>query len=258
MKIKIYIVTYNNTPILERNLKSLYESDIVDYEYEINVINNYSVLGRLEAYPEVKILDNVTRPDFSNGHLARNWNQGLINGFVNLNAPVCDFVILMQNDTFVKKDCFKNLIKAHKEYDFIQVGAGDQLMSFNVNAVKILGLFDERFCSISYQEGDYFINAVRLHPNKVSISDYMHSRLHNSLKNIFIEPEHSLNMSFHSLEYHKYNLTLFKLKWGNVTSEGWGDTSQFRNLSPNIQRYFLYPYFEKNILTLQQQKYFLP
>jgi hypothetical protein len=258
MKIKIYIVTYNNNPILERNLKSLYESDIVDYEYEINVINNYSVIGRLENYPEVKILDNVTRPDFSNGYLSRNWNQGLINGFVDLNNPACDLVVLMQNDTFVKKDCFKHLIQEHEKYDFIQVGAGDQLMSFNVNAVKILGIFDERFCSIGYQEADYFLNAVRLHPSKVSISDYIHNRLHNNLQNIFIELDHSLNMSFRSLEYHKYNLMFFKLKWNIIDPQNWSNGLNFETIYPHIQRYFFYPYFEKNILTLQQQKYFLP
>ena len=42
MKIKIYIVTYKNPPDLNRNLKSIFESDWRDYDVSINVINNHS------------------------------------------------------------------------------------------------------------------------------------------------------------------------------------------------------------------------
>ena len=44
MKIKIYIVTYNNDNVLRRNLEKLYSSDLLLYDYSVNIINNYSEL----------------------------------------------------------------------------------------------------------------------------------------------------------------------------------------------------------------------
>jgi hypothetical protein len=257
MKIKVYIVTYNNDEILKRNLDKLYASDLLTYDYSVNIINNYSGLIGFDNYPNLKILNNVLRPDFSNGHLSRNWNEAIINGFKDLNNPDADLVITLQNDTFVKPNCFSNLINEHNNYDFIQIGAGDQLMSFNVNAIKYIGLFDERFNSIGYQEADYFMNAYVMYKDKVSINDgETHGRIHNPIEYIFdkfIDPDRSLNGQFHSWNWHKYNYELFYIKWG-CPPEHWNNIPNLPK-EPRISKFFYYPYFEKDILTLKEQKY---
>lgn len=257
MKIKIYIVTYNNDKILNRNLKELYNSDLINYNYEINVINNFGFISSLIDYPNVIVLNNVTRPDFSTGHLARNWNQGIINGFVNLNNPDTDILVLMQNDTFVKKDCFTKLIELHKKYNFIQQGSGDQFMSFTVEGIKNMGIFDERFCSIGYQEADYFINAMMTNKEKTCLNDFHHIRICNSTDIELIEPDHSLNMDFHSIVYHHYNYKLLQKKWGYSNPEIFSHFFNATDLKPKIVRYMYYPYFEKDIATLSQQNFFL-
>jgi hypothetical protein len=260
MRIKVYIVTYNNDDILRQNLARLYSSDLLSYDYSVHIINNFSKLIGFDNYLKLEILDNVLRPDFSNGHLSRNWNQALLHGFKDLNNPDSDLVFLMQNDTFIKRNCFSNLIEQHLNYDFIQVGAGDQLMSFNSNAVKQIGIFDERFCSIGYQEADYFMNAYMLHKDKISINDKeRHERVWNPIENIFekfIDPEYGLNKDFHSFAWHDYNKHIFNLKWG-CDPQNWYQYIQTFTPSVKIKRYQTYPYFEKSIETLKEQNYIL-
>ncbi len=168
-KIKIFIVTYKSKISLNNNIKSLLESDLMQHNWEINVINNHSLND--EYVDKVKVWHNVLRPDFSTGHLARNWNQAIINGFKDLNNPDCDILVNSQDDVLFKKDCFSKLIEFHKKYSFIQSGAGDSLCSYLPEAVKEIGLWDERFCNIGYQEADYFLRALIYNKNKSMISD---------------------------------------------------------------------------------------
>jgi hypothetical protein len=261
MRIKVYIVTYNNDDILRKNLEHIYNSDLMNYDYSVHIINNYSILTGFENYNNIEILNNVLRPDFSYGFLARNWNQAIINGFGSLVEPKCDILVTMQNDTFVKTDCFSDLIELHKKYDFIAIGAGDQLLSYTVDAIRQIGLWDERFCSIGHQEGDYFTSAFMLHKDKISICDFRHSRLHNlfdECQTKLIYPEASLNGG-HFMGIHPYLEELFYHKWGKDIP--WMDTNYWREENtivryPLIKRYYLYHYFEKDIKTLKEQNYF--
>lgn len=262
MRIKIYIVTYNNDEVLKKNLDSIYKSDIHQYNYSIHVINNYSILSGFYDYQNIEIINNSTRPDFSTGHLSRNWNQAIINGFGNLKNPLCDIVVSMQNDTFVKQSCFTDLLKLHEKFDFIVVGSGDQFMSYNVNAIKKIGIWDERFCSIGYQEGDYFMSAYMFSRDKISINDYAHSRVYNPAYSkddwgsFLIEKDHHLNEQFHIRDWHDYNYSLFREKWGDLPVDNW-NFSGYENYSyPKIKKYQYYPYFEKDIQTLEKQNYF--
>jgi hypothetical protein len=167
----------------------------------------------------------------------------------------------MQNDTFVKTDCFSDLIELHKKYDFITIGAGDQLLSYTVDAIKQIGLWDERFCFVGHQEGDYFTSAFMLHKDKISICDFRHNRLHNLFDEChtkLIYPEASLNGG-HYTGSHSYLEELFYHKWGRDIP--WRDTSYWKEENtivryPLIKRYFLYYYFEKDIKTLKEQNYF--
>lgn len=59
----------------------LLESDLRKYNNEIVIINNYGKLVLPDKYTDltapvrvVKIVQNYVRPDFSTGHLARDWN----------------------------------------------------------------------------------------------------------------------------------------------------------------------------------------
>lgn len=67
---------------------------------EIYIINNHSNSEINKDY-----LDNITilRPDFSTGHLSRNWNQAIINVFQNLKNPDYNIVITNQNDIIFRK-----------------------------------------------------------------------------------------------------------------------------------------------------------
>jgi hypothetical protein len=262
MKVKQYIVTYNNSLQINNCLESIFsalsieELDMLDL-YIINNHTNFIINKKFEG--KVKILHNSLRPNFSTGHLSRNWNQAIINGFQNLNNPDCDFVIANQDDVLFKSNYVSKLIEHHKRFNFIQLGDGDSFMSFTPNAIKRIGLFDERFCNIGYQEADYFLRALIYHPNWISINDEQHLRKHNPIEenNIIYslesgyhrrEPSHMESMKFHNITY-----KLFKAKWG-VEPEVW-DVPSLLTLKPQISSYLYYPYFEKNIETLEQQNY---
>jgi GT2 family glycosyltransferase len=159
MKVKQYIVTYNNQIQINNCLESIFsklnndELSILD----IFIINNHSDLNIDVKYlDKITILNNELRPDFSTGHLSRNWNQAIINGFKDLKTPDCDILITNQDDTLFKENYINKLIELHKNFDLIQFGWGDNFISYTPNAIKQIGLWDERFCYIGYQEADYF------------------------------------------------------------------------------------------------------
>ncbi len=299
MRIKIYIVTYKNDSALKMCLGSLLASDITDYDYSIHIVNNY---GSLQGFDEdrITVLDNLCRPDHCHGYLARNWNQCIVDGFKDLNNPDCDIVILIQNDTIIKSKCFSELIKSHEIYDFIQAGAGDQLMSFTPNAIKNIGLFDERFCKV-LQEADYFWSATTFHEKKSSINDAHHSRVLNPVDKFtkwigqdwsqrtgmlgagerfiefafaffwdfvaierndesgcMIQKEVPSNVIFRTKGMGSYNAMLFFTKWG-IKEDNQEKRINSLPIKENrmvmIDRHFIYPYFEKDILTLKEQRY---
>ena len=121
------------------------------------------------------------RPDFSTGHLSRNWNQAIIHGFKNLQNPDCDILIHSQNDVKFYKGWLEKIIKLHKTFDFFATGAGDCFCSYTPDAIRKVGIWDERYCGIGFQEADYFVRSVFHNPNKTCINDYGHNRMHNNL-----------------------------------------------------------------------------
>lgn len=288
MRIKVYIVTYRNDNVLNQCLCHLYESDAVNYDLSTHIVNNYGILRDINIDNEkIYVINNQTRPDWSHGHLGRNWNECLIDGFRDLNNPDCDLVVLVQNDTVIQKDCFSKLIEHHKDYDFIQAGVGDQFMSFTPQAVKMIGIFDERFCRVN-QETDYFKAAVSFFGERSSLNDAHHLRINNPIDDFsrevnatwkrrtgfngagckFVEFAFShcwdyapkiiegdklvtvpTNQIWNTGDCTQYMGELFKLKWGCSTN------TDISKATPLIQRYFTYPYFEKDIETLKEQNY---
>lgn len=238
-------------------------------EYSLYIINNhsnFSVEDKFNKY--VEVLHNHLRPDFSTGHLSRNWNQAIINGFKDLNNPDCDILITSQNDCEFDEDFIPNLIEWHKKYSFIQFGAGDHFMSYTVDSIKKVGLWDERFCNIGYQEADYFLRQLLYNTNECSINDNFHKRSHNREKNNIIlktPSGHDRHDIFHleSTQYHKISKNVYKEKWGNTpdihkTNVEWSFDS-LNHLELQIPSFFYYPYFEINLPenTLKEQKYII-
>lgn len=261
--IHLYILTYNNNPILnEWALKSLHESDYDRDRVKLFVINNHSNIVIEEQYKQtVTVLNNVLRPDFSIGHLSRNWNQAIMRGFVNLNNPQCEYVITCHNDTIFKKDWYNNLMKHARIYNYIQLGAGDQFQMFSPAAVKHIGMNDERFCGNGVQEGDYLLRARLYFGMHSTINDYNHDRIHNPIEeNDVIETtplgwQHSKDIHTLYVRFHPICYTIFKKKWEISPIEWSRYDVPFDSLEPLIDNYILYPYFEKDIITLKQQKY---
>ena len=255
-KIKIFIVTYNRAKDLHNNLLSLFSSDLENHTIEVNIINNHSNFRIDTSFEDkVKIYHNYLRPDFSTGHLARDWNSALVNGFKNLQHPDADLVIHYQDDTVLEPNWLIYLLDLHNSFDFIQMGIGDQLCSYLPEGVKKVGLWEERLCSIGYQDADYFIRQLVYNRAGTCINDHQHGRLLNCVNfsickrpeapNIFSD-DHRKAMVFHPM-----NERIFKLKWPNVPPNYW--TPELFHHPPvksNIQNFIFYPYFENDIYDL--------
>jgi hypothetical protein len=263
MKIKQFIVTYNNKFQINSCLDSIFdnlsaeEMEVLDI-FVINNNSNFELSNRFAD--KVTVLHNVLRPDFSTGHLARNWNQAILNGFKNLNTPAADILITNQDDTRFVKNYIDMVYSIHKLFDLAQFGWGDNFVSYTPSAVRQIGMWDERFCSIGYQEADYFLRALLHHRTKTTIQDFSHGRGLNILNKCPIEIIQSGNERgeiYHknATQYHAHNKNLFIKKWGIDPHLPW--TEETARAYPLIDSYILYPYFEKDILTLTQQRFLI-
>lgn len=258
MKIKHFIVTYKNPPLLEQCIRSILATDAGEHQREIFVINNHSQFSLPgDLGNRVSVIHNAARADFSTGHLSRNWNQALILGFESLTAPKADLVICSQNDSIFTPNYLSQLIAQHAAFDIITQGIGDNAVSYKPQGVRQVGLWDERFCNIGYQEADYFLRLAKYLGNKASINDVFHGRVLNPISQVLItqgetgfnrrDPAHMASMTFHA-----HSRKMFFKKWNLPDPEKWGDIS---GVTEQIDSYVLYPYFEKDVLTLRQQKF---
>ena len=265
MKIKVFIVTYNSDLIFD-NIKSLLSSDLVNYDYSINVIDNYCKNENLIDFCKdnnINLFENKIRPSFSTGHLSRSWNQCIINGFKDLNNPDCDILVLCQDDNLFLSSWCSELINHHDTYEFISMGAGDQFHSYKPEHIKKVGLWDERFCNIGYQEYDYLIASYVYNKDKSSINDRAHHKHHNSIGMKFISCDDCFvggarNDKRHldSVKYHEISKNILINKWGQE-SMNW-NLEYLNGISKsNIQNYIYYPYFEKDIYNLKEKNYLI-
>ncbi len=266
MKIKQYIVTYNNPSQIKKCLDSIFDA-LDDEQFnmlEINIINNHSNFYLEEGYLEkVKIFHNSLRPDFSTGHLSRNWNQSILNGFESILEPKCDILINCQDDVEFSKNYINKLIEYHKQYDLIQTGKGDSFISYTIDAIKRIGLWDERFCTIGFQEMDYYIRAMKYHYDKISLNDVFHEKMINPIPNIDII-ENTLS-GFERKEEHHSSSQIYFHVCSNLLSKKWSpfwEVLFFRpdkrfEMEPQIDSFVYYPYFERYVETLKEQRYLL-
>lgn len=250
--ISIYIVTYKDNDALNTNLDSIFSSDDIDNNINVNIINNYSAESLIidkNFTNKIVILNNVLRPNFSTGHLSRNWNQAIINGFENLLQPKNDIVITCQDDMVWDKKWYKKINSIHEFYTFYTCDNGDGLCSYKPNAIKKIGLWDEKFCGITYQEADFFLRALINNKEYSSINDYWHKRTHNTTDIIAKRSTGSDIYREHNGRhaYKEYTYQLFLEKWNNLQPENWNILSLNKNIIPKIKNYILYPFFEKDI-----------
>lgn len=261
-RIKIFIVTYKNSELLNQCVDSIFfnlnESELSNVQ--IFIINNHSEFELSEKYKDrVTVLHNNLRPDFSTGHLSRNWNQAIINGFADLNNPHCDILVTCQEDTVFSNHFVTKIIKLHEKYDLVTYGGGDNYVSYTPNAVKRIGLWDERFCGIGFQEKDYFIRAIKYHPEKSSINDYFHEVVHNPIEGQ-LSPIKIIENGFERMDenhltasdFHVVSAQMLFLKWGPLPKNY---ISLLENLDPKLPSFVMYPYFEKDVETLWEQKF---
>lgn len=253
MKIKAYFITYKNNEELNKTLNSFAFSGILGHDFEAIIVNNsVDVPIANNSRLPIRVIENHTRPSFSTGHLSRNWNECLIDGFKNVDNPDCDIIILSQNDNEFLPDVIDKLIESHKTYSFIQNGGGDTFHSYTVDSIKKVGLWDERFCGIGYQESDYFLRQLLCNPNGCSIGDKMHERVHNPLDYDIVD-YNKINGFFradtHHLEskkYHEISKIVFASKWGAMNHQAWDEhtraTAELRQYTD--RQGMMYPYFE--------------
>jgi hypothetical protein len=263
MKIKHFIVTYKNSDLLDRCIRSILATSAGAHEREIHVLNNNSDFTLADdLMDKVNVIHNSGRPDFSTGHLSRSWNQALIHGFVSLTAPQADLVICCKNDTIFEPNYLNILVAGHNSYDIITNGCGDDMVSYTAAGVRQVGLWDERFCNIGYQEADYFLRIAKYLGTRGSINDVEHGRVRNQLAqtavtSIFVRPGSTGYLRrdpshLASMAHHAQSRMIFFKKWNLSDPQQWGDIS---HAAEQIDSYILYPYFEKDILTLREQRF---
>jgi hypothetical protein len=252
MKIALFIVRYKETDKLYKCLNSIGDNENVS----AYIINNYDILVLPEEYnnKNIKVLNNMTRPDFSTGHLSRNWNEAIINGFKNLNNPDCDRVVAIQADAILANDWYNSVVNLNKEIYYLSSGRGDEFQMFTTEGIKRVGLYDERFCNIGHQEADYFLRNLIGIPDNCCVMDYPHIRVHSRYNNIYCEQFVVASISgmpnedhINSSIYHQVSQNWFNTKWDKPHwIQHWSNTSLDL---PSKRQYeiMLYPYFEKDI-----------
>jgi hypothetical protein len=260
----VYVVTYNNPERINQNIDSFLRttSQIKDAEFSYNIINNHSNFFLNDAYrnlPFIKVFHSL-RPDNSCGHLARDYNFAYIDGFKNLLNPSCDQVICLHDDSMWMHGWYNALCDIHKTYTYYQGDYGCSMTSVLPEAVRKIGLWDERFCNIGYHEADYSLRALIYNKEKSTINDHLAGRVLNPTCVIFNRAPENMAKLQHGIEtmkYHPVSRKVFHEKWG-IHPEFWYTrvfgVTELPTVS-KIKNYVFYPYFEKDVEDLEGKNY---
>ena len=266
MKIKIYILTWNDKYALDRNIRSLFDGFghlPAGVDIHINVINNHTdfyIAPEWEAH--VNVIHNVAQPNFATAMLARMWNTALIHGFKDLKNPDADIVVTSQDDTVWNYDWIPQLVRVMRDFDFYSDDAGDMVCAYTPNAVKKIGLWDERF-HYGFGEGDYYLRAIRHMPDRSSVNDFAHGRVWNPTLHLAKRPEPTASRYAEQDRAHtsrSLSWANFLYKWRYAEMEGrWPDNIQEMVLTtPIVPATILYPYFEMDVENLKEKGYIVP
>jgi hypothetical protein len=266
MKIKIYILTWQDEKALDRNLTTLFEgfSHLPQgVDIHVNVINNHSNFSINPVYQaHVKVIHNAAQPDFATAMLARMWNTAIIHGFRDLKNPDADIVVTAQDDTLWERDWIIRLLAVMEKQDFYADDAGDMVCAYTPNAIKKIGMWDERF-HYGFGEGDYFLRAVKYLPDRSSINDFAHGRVWNTTLHLAKRPEPNDERYIEQGRSHQYrglSWANFLYKWRYFELESkWHDNIRDRVLTIDpVPATILYPYFEMDVEDLEVKGYIVP
>lgn len=233
--IRHFVVTYRGGDLLRASLASLGSK-----AEDVTVIDNGLEDGW--AAQPAKYWPNLLRHPLSTGHLARSWNQAIMFGFGSLTEPAAEAVVLAQHDILYLPDFYEHVEQALKEgLDFVSWGPGDACMLITPRCVREVGLFDERFCVLCYQEADYFVRARWALGARASINDAHHARVFNPRPTALIEtpPGHPVRGQFPDHLY--YLQDLFCRKWGCDAKAAFASEVP---LACALPQPILYPWFE--------------
>ncbi len=173
MKIRLYIVTYKRNEVLNENLRTLWASASAEAFDKVTVLANHpSVeIDAENQRPNLSVVVNEARMPHAWGNLSKDWNYGLLDGFRMWNNPDgVDWVVLAQNDVTWKPGWTERLA-GMKDLLLITQPRGDQAIALQIEAVRRIGFFDERFPILAYQEVDYFMRAALQLGEQASIND---------------------------------------------------------------------------------------
>lgn len=253
MRVKLYIVTYKHQDLLAATLKSLYASDYPK-DAPIYIVNNHSSAVEVDSRPIV--LQNIFRPDWSTGGLPQNYNEIFLHGIKDIRSPDCDVLIHCHNDTTFSSNWFARLLEYHKTYSFITQSQGCGFCSYLPEAINEIGLWDQRYPSLGFGEGDYFLRAIKYNGPKTSINDAAQKRVWQPLPEQIVFKNGNFTNEDHSKSFESYPVCrqIFEMKWG-IRDVGWSQELMNNFPDPKIPTYILYPYFEKYLKSLDV-KYF--
>jgi hypothetical protein len=191
MKIRVYIVTYRRDDVLNLNLRTLWAGVRDPETLEVTVISNHPEVRIEESNqrPNLRVLINSTRHANSWGFLARDWNFGIIDAFKTWENPEgVDWCVLAQNDVEWLPG-WDEWLATQKQFDLISQPVGDAVVALNIEAVRRVGLFDERFCTLHFHDIDYLNRAAVALRERASINDCHYSDIAawNSAGNVLIK-----------------------------------------------------------------------
>jgi hypothetical protein len=250
MKIRHMIVTHKEPNLLHKQLCSIYHNNKIECDYSLCVLNNHPEFKIDPEFSHVKVIHNQTRHPNSNGHLARDWNTGLILGFEDLKNPACDIVILSQNDAVFDEFFLDKIVEIHKTWEFCTYGKGDEVMSFSPEHIKKVGLFSEHYALRGLQEGDFWLRSKRKNRDRSSINDEFHKQTHNPI-------DHKVTMfSLCGMErrqefdkskdpYVKIASEYYNQKWQG--KHHWVDLDNEDGGKFVPKEYMFYPWFERDV-----------
>jgi hypothetical protein len=253
---RVFVVTFRAHAAATKVVEELLRSDLTDFTFEISVINNWGTFAFPLDNPlftahagNLTVINNYGRPEWSWGHLSRDWNIAALYGFKNLADPNSEVVVGVQGDASIAPQWAHAIYDEHTKSGtiFISAGRGDAFHSWTAEGVRRLGLWDERYCDIGFQEEDMFLRAVILEPTRVRISDFAHKRTHNPFPVNPVAGDGDHDREGHPIEHwhsELYHATKWP-EWKDKSAGWWWNTTDLGvKLRPRVATYYSYPYFE--------------
>jgi hypothetical protein len=253
-QIRVFVVVFQRHQDARNLVEEMLKSDLTSFSFEIVVLCNFETFSFPADDPlfsanadNLAVLNNFARPSFSYGHLARDWNTAALFGFADLANPISDVVVGVQADVSLLDGWASRVYSEHTKGAtlFLQAGRGDAFHSWTAEGVRRIGLWDERFTDVGYQDGDMFLRALILEPDRVRIGDFHHGRVHRAPDYIVVG-ENGAGDRGGSTQRHRHSGAFWAAKWGGRPYT-WAletNASWFRNLAPAVPSSYVYPFFE--------------